>query len=73
MNAKPLDMFNLADKVAVISGGGGELCGAMALALGAIGVKVAVPDKDLGKVQRREEAIAESGGSAMKYRWAEMI
>ena len=38
------DLFDIKDKVAVITGGGGVLCGTMAEALGAAGAKVAVLD-----------------------------
>ena len=36
--------FDLSDKVAVITGGGGVLCGTMARALAEHGVRVAVLD-----------------------------
>ena len=44
MQNEILKRFDLTGKVAVITGGGGALCGAMAEALGAAGVKVAILD-----------------------------
>ena len=38
------ELFDLSGKVAVLTGGGGVLCGALSRALGKIGVKVAVLD-----------------------------
>jgi NAD(P)-dependent dehydrogenase (short-subunit alcohol dehydrogenase family) len=43
------DLFNLSQKVAVVIGGGGHLCGAMAASLAKAGVRVAVLDKELEK------------------------
>jgi len=37
------ELFDLTDKVTVITGAGGVLCGTMAKALAKIGAKVAVP------------------------------
>ncbi len=48
-----LKRFDLTGKVVAITGGGGELCGAMAEALGAMGVKVAVLDINLEKAEAR--------------------
>ncbi len=60
--------FDLTGKVVAITGGGGELCGAMAEALGAMGVKVAVLDIDLEKAEARSLTVIESGGSAKAFR-----
>jgi NAD(P)-dependent dehydrogenase (short-subunit alcohol dehydrogenase family) len=60
-----LDSFDVTDKVVVITGGGGELCGAMAVALGSIGAKVAVLDINRGKAEKTAETIEKSGGTAM--------
>jgi hypothetical protein len=55
------EYFSLKGRVAVITGGGGELCGCMAEALGALGVRVAVLDLELAKAQSRVEAIRRNG------------
>jgi len=49
MNNEILQRFDLDGRTVVITGGGGELCGAMADALGMMGVKVAVLDISLEK------------------------
>jgi NAD(P)-dependent dehydrogenase (short-subunit alcohol dehydrogenase family) len=56
--------FDLSGRVAVITGGGGDLCGAMAEGLGTIGVKVAILDISLVKAENRAGAIIRSGGTA---------
>jgi NAD(P)-dependent dehydrogenase (short-subunit alcohol dehydrogenase family) len=58
------ERFDLTGKVAAITGAGGALCGAMADALGAAGVKVAVIDIDADKAEARGRAIDAAGGSA---------
>jgi NAD(P)-dependent dehydrogenase (short-subunit alcohol dehydrogenase family) len=63
-----LNHFDLNGKVAAITAGGGDLCGAMAEALGAIGVKVAVLDIDLKKAEARSSAVTGSGGTAQAFR-----
>lgn len=45
-------MFDISGRVAVITGGGGILCGEMARALGALGVRVAVLDLDESAAQK---------------------
>jgi NAD(P)-dependent dehydrogenase (short-subunit alcohol dehydrogenase family) len=59
-----LQRFDLSGKVAAITGGGGELCGAMAEALGAAGVKVAILDIALEKAEVRAQSVIRSGGTA---------
>ena len=44
MQSNLSDRFDLSGKVAAVTGAGGALCGAMADALGATGVKVALID-----------------------------
>lgn len=68
MKTDLLKCFDLTGKVAAITGGGGELCGAMAEALGEMGVKVAVLDIDLEKAETRSLAIVHSGGTAKAFR-----
>ncbi len=63
-----LSHFDLNGKVAAITAGGGDLCGAMAEALGAMGVRVAVLDIDLKKAEARSSAVTGSGGTAKAIR-----
>lgn len=63
-----LKRFDLTGKVAAITGGGGELCGVMAEALGTMGVKVAVLDINLEKAEARSLAVIRSGGTAKAFR-----
>lgn len=63
-----LKRFELSGKVAAITGGGGELCGAMAQALGRMGVSVAVLDISLAKAELRAESIRKEGGTAAAIR-----
>jgi NAD(P)-dependent dehydrogenase (short-subunit alcohol dehydrogenase family) len=60
--------FDLSGKVAVITGAGGELCGAMAQALASMGVHVAVLDLRLDKAQARVDSILKAGGTAAAFR-----
>jgi len=50
-------LFNLSNKVAVVIGGGGHLCGAMAVSLAKAGVRVAVLDKEIKKAEVVAEQI----------------
>jgi len=68
MKNELLKRFDLTGKVAAITGGGGELCGAMAEALGTMGVKVAVLDINLEKAEARSLAVIRSGGTAKAFR-----
>jgi len=61
----PLEEFALRGRVAAITGGGGELCGVMARALGRMGVRVAVLDLDPEKARAQALAIQTAGGEAM--------
>ncbi len=63
-----LKRFELRGKVAAITGGGGELCGAMAQALGSMGVSVAVLDVRLDKAQAVADSILKTGGVAAPFR-----
>jgi NAD(P)-dependent dehydrogenase (short-subunit alcohol dehydrogenase family) len=67
MNNAVLQRFDLDGKTVVITGGAGALCGAMADALGTMGVKVAVLDISLEKAQIRAQAITRSGGTALAF------
>jgi NAD(P)-dependent dehydrogenase (short-subunit alcohol dehydrogenase family) len=68
MKSDILKRFDLTGKVAAITGGGGELCGAMTEALGAMGVKVAVLDINLEKAEARSLTVIQSGGTAKAFR-----
>ncbi len=56
---------NLRGKVAVVTGGGGILCGAMARELGRLGVKVAVLNRSEDKALKVAEEINQAGGTAL--------
>jgi NAD(P)-dependent dehydrogenase (short-subunit alcohol dehydrogenase family) len=57
----------LAGRVAVVTGGSGVLCGAMAVELARHGVKVAVVGRSLEKSDDVVRAIASSGGTARAF------
>jgi len=57
-------MFGLSGRTAVVTGGGGALCGTMAQCLGELGVKVAVLDLKLEKAEERAASIRDAGGEA---------
>ncbi|MBN1581218.1 MAG: SDR family oxidoreductase [Anaerolineae bacterium] len=59
------ELFSLKGQVAVITGGGGVLCGALSKALGKAGVKVAVLDIFTDAAQAVVDDIAENGGQAI--------
>ncbi len=58
-------LFSLEGKVAVVTGGGGVLCGEMSRALGRLGVKVAVLDIALDAAQKVVDDIKAAGGEAL--------
>ena len=60
----PADLFSLTDRVAVVIGGTGELCGAMAEGLAAAGATVAIVGRDSAKAKIRLDNIAKDGGNA---------
>ncbi|MGH8022618.1 MAG: SDR family oxidoreductase [Limisphaerales bacterium] len=60
----PAEFFSLKDKVAVVIGGTGELCGAMAEGLAAAGAAVAIVGRDAAKGRARLDRIAKDGGNA---------
>ena len=57
-------IFSLKDKTAVVIGGTGELCGAMAEGLAMAGAEVALVGRNEKKAQHRIEKIEKSGGEA---------
>jgi NAD(P)-dependent dehydrogenase (short-subunit alcohol dehydrogenase family) len=60
----PAELFSLKCKVAVVIGGTGELCGAMAEGLAAAGATVALVGRDPVKAKARLEKISANGGQA---------
>ncbi|MGH7951731.1 MAG: SDR family oxidoreductase [Limisphaerales bacterium] len=60
----PTELFSLQNKVAVVIGGTGELCGAMAHGLASAGASVAIVGRDAAKAKLRLEKIAKDGGAA---------
>jgi NAD(P)-dependent dehydrogenase (short-subunit alcohol dehydrogenase family) len=62
-----LKRFDLSGKTAAVTGGGGDLCGHMVEALGAMGVKVAVLDISLEKAEARAQSVCRVGGAAEAY------
>jgi NAD(P)-dependent dehydrogenase (short-subunit alcohol dehydrogenase family) len=63
-----LERFDLSGKTAAVTGGGGDLCGHMVEALGAMGAKVAVLDISLEKAEARARSVSKTGGVAEAYR-----
>ena len=60
----PAELFTLKDRVAVVIGGTGELCGAIAEGYAAAGAKVALVGRNAAKAQTRLDRIAQGGGQA---------
>jgi NAD(P)-dependent dehydrogenase (short-subunit alcohol dehydrogenase family) len=60
-------MFDLRGRVAVVTGGGGALCGVMATALASVGVRVAVVDQDLARAERVVQGIRERDDQALAF------
>lgn len=58
-------LFSLKDKVAVITGGGGVLCGEMCRALADLGVKVAVLSRRQERADETVKQIEDNGGTAL--------
>ena len=58
-------LFQLTDRVAAITGGGGVLCGTMARALGKNGVRVAVLDLNGEAAERVAADVRAAGGEAI--------
>lgn len=59
--------INLKNKVAVVTGGGGLICGKMSRALAECGAKVAILDLSLEAAERVAQEIVASGGIAKAY------
>ncbi len=61
-------LFSVAGKAIVITGGGGILCGTMAVALGKLGAKVAVLDIAEEPAQKIADQIVSEGGTAAAFK-----
>ena len=61
------DLFSLSGKVAVVTAGGGVLCGAIARGLAGAGAKVAVADLRADMAQAAADRIVADGGVAKGY------
>ena len=55
-------LFSLAGKTAVVAGGTGELCGAMALAMARAGAEVVIVGRNEEKAQAKLAIINDEGG-----------
>lgn len=64
MNSFLSDLFGLSGKVAVVIGGTGELCGAMAEALALAGAEVVLVGRNAERAAARLTRITENGGRA---------
>jgi NAD(P)-dependent dehydrogenase (short-subunit alcohol dehydrogenase family) len=64
-NSYPQELFDLDGKTAVVTGGGGVLCGEMSQALARAGVKVAILDLRLQSAKTVVEQIQSAGGCAI--------
>jgi NAD(P)-dependent dehydrogenase (short-subunit alcohol dehydrogenase family) len=60
----PSELFSLNGKIAVVIGGTGELCGAMAEGMAKAGATVAIVGRDEAKAKIRLDNIAKEGGKA---------
>jgi NAD(P)-dependent dehydrogenase (short-subunit alcohol dehydrogenase family) len=61
------DLYGVSGRAAVITGGGGALCGALAEGLASLGVRVAVLDVNAEKAEARVSRIREGGGDARAF------
>jgi 3-oxoacyl-[acyl-carrier protein] reductase len=61
--------LGIREKVALVLGGGGGLGGAIAVALGREGVRVAVADVDGASAARTRQAVEAAGGTALDLVW----
>ena len=63
----PAELFSLKDKVAVVIGGTGELCSAIAEGFMAAGATVVLIGRDAAKAKMRLDKIMKDGGKAEFY------
>ena len=64
---KPAELFSLQGKVAVVIGGTGELCGAMAEGFAAAGASIALVGRDAAKAAARIDRIKLASGTAVFF------
>lgn len=62
MSRTPSELFSLAGQTAVVIGGTGELCGAMAEGMAAAGASIVLVGRDAAKAEKRLAAITAHGG-----------
>ena len=62
-----LDSFRLAGRSLVVTGGGGGLCGALARALGGVGMRIAVLDLNQQAAEKTADAVNAAGGEALAF------
>lgn len=58
----PIELFDLSDQTAVVIGGTGELCGAIAEGFAAANAEVVLVGRDPAKAEKRLESICAHGG-----------
>ena len=63
----PLDAFRLDGRVAFVSGGGGAIGSALAVALGAAGARIAVGDRELGRAESGAERVRAIGAECLAF------
>ncbi|MEI6874332.1 MAG: SDR family oxidoreductase [Spirochaetota bacterium] len=67
MGADLEGLLSLKGKIAVITGGGGDLCSTLAVAISEAGASVAILDINIDKARIVEESILQRGGTAVAY------
>lgn len=60
----PTELFSLKNKIAVVIGGTGELCGAMAEGIAVAGATAVLVGRDAAKANARMDRITKSGGKS---------
>ena len=67
MDTSVSTMLSLEGRIAVVTGGGGDLCSMMSLAISGAGARVAILDTDLAKAQSVANLVSARGGEARAY------
>jgi NAD(P)-dependent dehydrogenase (short-subunit alcohol dehydrogenase family) len=63
----PIDTFRLSGKVAFVSGGGGAIGSAIAVALGQAGAQIVVADKDDGRAGAAAARVRDAGAECISF------